>query len=65
MYIKEKKYVKNNYGNKIILLMKLNEEKQDWDYLAAKKTICITKGNNFKTFYRLNCLHSFRREKKT
>ena len=48
MYIKEKKYVKNNYGNKIILLMKLNEEKQDWDYLAAKKTICITKGNNFK-----------------
>ena len=26
-----------------------NKEKQDWGYLAVKKTIYITKRNNFKT----------------
>ena len=26
-----------------------NKEKQDWGYLAGKKTIYITKRNNFKT----------------
>ena len=26
-----------------------NKEKQDWGYLAVKKTFYITKRNNFKT----------------
>ena len=45
-YIWKKKFI---YGKQIILLMIPNKEKQDWGYLAAKKTICITKRNNFKT----------------
>ena len=55
-YIKEKDvcpaYIwKTNFscGKQMILLMIPNKEKQDWGYLAVKKTIYITKRNNFKT----------------
>ena len=44
-----------------------DEEKEGWHYLAVKKTICVTKRNNFKHddyFYCQNCLHSFTTENK-
>ena len=38
-----------NCEKKIILLRIANKEKEGLRYLAVKKTICITKRNNFKT----------------
>ena len=44
-----------------------NEEKEGWDYLAVKKLSALLHGTTLKHkggFYCLNCLHSFKREKK-
>ena len=56
LYIKEKEIcptyiskINSNCEKQIILLMIPNEKKEGWHYLAIKKTICITKRNNFKT----------------
>ena len=39
--------INSNCEKKKILLMIPNEEKECWHYLSLKKTICITKRNNF------------------
>ena len=42
-----------------------NEEKEGWNYLAVKKLCTLLHGITSKgDFYCLNCLHSFRKEKK-
>ena len=48
LYIKEKEIcptyiskINSNCEKEIILLMVSSEEKEGWDYLASKETICI------------------------
>ena len=40
--------ITSNCEKQIILLMIPNEGKDDWHYVAVKKTICIIKKNNIK-----------------
>ena len=74
LYIKEKEIcpayiskINSNCEKQIILLMIPNKEKEGWHYLVIKTLSTLLRRITSKhqdDFYCLNCLHSFRAEKR-